>query len=51
MEKHSAEISVRCLGGTIGLALTFVLSTVSGLPLGGNQPPVGVGLPVVGWHL
>ena len=35
----------------IGLVLTFVLSTVSGFMLGGNQPPAGQGLPVVGWHL
>jgi hypothetical protein len=33
------------------LTLTFVLSTVSGFLLGGNQPPGGQGLPVVGWHL
>jgi hypothetical protein len=32
------------------LALTFVLSTVSGFMLGGRQPPAGVGWPVVGWH-
>jgi len=35
----------------IGLVLTFVLSTVSGFMLGGNQPPAGQGLPMVGWHL
>ena len=34
-----------------GLALTFVLATVSGFVLGGLQPPPGQGLPVVGWHL
>ncbi|PUE41675.1 hypothetical protein [Limnohabitans sp. Bal53] len=34
----------------LGLALTFVLSTVSGFMLGGKQPPAGVGWPVVGWH-
>jgi hypothetical protein len=34
-----------------GLALTFVLATVSGFVLGGLQPPSGQGLPVVGWHL
>ncbi len=35
----------------MGLLLTFVLSTVSGLLLGGKQPPAGEGLPIVGWHL
>lgn len=35
----------------IGLLLTFVLATASGFLLGGQQPPPGVGLPVVGWHL
>lgn len=34
----------------LGLALTFVLSTVSGFMLGAKQPPAGVGWPVVGWH-
>jgi len=34
-----------------GLALTFVLATVSGFVLGGLQPPPGQGWPVVGWHL
>jgi hypothetical protein len=34
-----------------GLALTFVLATVSGFVLGGLQPPPGQGLSVVGWHL
>jgi hypothetical protein len=34
-----------------GLALTFVLATISGFVLGGLQPPAGQGLPVVGWHL
>jgi len=35
----------------IGLALTFVLATASGFLLGGQQPPSGVGLPGLGWHL
>jgi hypothetical protein len=35
----------------IGLSLTFILATVSGFMLGGQQPPVGAGLPVLGWHL
>jgi len=33
------------------LALTFLLSTISGGLLGGIQPPSGQGLPIVGWHL
>lgn len=32
-----------------GLALSAVLGIVSGLMLGGRQPPSG-GLPVIGWH-
>jgi len=39
------------LSVVLGLLLTFVLSTISGFLLGGNQPPAGVGLPIVGWHL
>jgi hypothetical protein len=35
----------------IGLVLTFVLATASGFMLGGQQPPQGVGLPVLGWHI
>jgi hypothetical protein len=35
----------------IGLVLTFVLATASGFMLGGQQPPPGVGWPVVGWHM
>lgn len=35
----------------VGLVLTFLLATVSGFLLGGQQPPAGVGLPVVGWHI
>jgi hypothetical protein len=42
---------VTTLGVLIGLTLTFLLSTVSGFLLGGNQPPAGQGLPIVGWHL
>jgi hypothetical protein len=34
-----------------GLVLTFMLSTVSGFMLGGQQPPAGSGLPIAGWHL
>ena len=35
----------------IGLLLKFALRTVSGFLLGGQHPPAGVGLPVVGWQL
>ena len=35
----------------VGLALTFLLSTASGFMLGAQQPPAGVGLPILGWHL
>jgi len=50
-EQKTMGLSVVTLGVVIGLLLTFILSTVSGFLLGGNQPPAGVGLPVVGWHL
>lgn len=35
----------------MGLVLTFVLGTASGFMLGATQPPTGVGIPFVGWHL
>jgi hypothetical protein len=35
----------------LGLVLTFVLGAGAGSLLGAVQPPSGVGLPVVGWHL
>ncbi len=44
-------LSVVGLSVVIGLLLTFILSTISGFLLGGNQPPAGQGLPIVGWHL
>ena len=47
----SLSFSVTGLGVVIGLALTFLLSTISGGLLGGIQPPSGQGLPIVGWHL
>ncbi len=50
-EQKTMGLSVVTLGVVIGLLLTFIFSTVSGFLLGGNQPPAGVGLPVVGWHL
>ena len=46
-----AGLAVTPMSVVIGLILTFVLSTVSGFLLGGNQPPAGQGLPIVGWHL
>lgn len=46
----SGQLSVTAWGVITGLMLTFVLSTISGFLLGGNQPPPGSGLPVVGWH-
>lgn len=45
-----STLSVTTWGVIIGLTLTFVLSTISGFMLGGNQPPAGAGLPIVGWH-
>ena len=50
-EQKVMGLSVVTLGVLIGLVLTFILSTVSGFMLGGNQPPAGFGLPIVGWHL
>jgi len=50
-QNQGNEMSVSTLGVVIGLTLTFLLSTVSGFLLGGNQPPAGQGLPIVGWHL
>jgi hypothetical protein len=44
-------VSITTWGVILGLVLTFVLSTWSGFLLGGNQPPAGPGLPLVGWHL
>ena len=49
-EPRGAGMSVETLGVIIGLVLTFVLSTLSGFMLGGNQAPAGQGLPLVGWH-
>lgn len=50
-EQRGSGLSVEALGVVIGLVLTFVLSTISGFMLGGNQPPAGQGLPIVGWHV
>ena len=49
-EQRGAGMRVETLGVIIGLSLTFILSTISGFMLGGNQPPAGQGLPIVGWH-
>lgn len=49
--RGTSPLSVPAWGVITGLTLTFVLSTISGFLLGGNQPPAGPGLPVVGWHL
>jgi len=49
--RRESRLTVTSWGVIIGLMFTFVLSTVSGFMLGGNQPPAGPGLPVVGWHL
>ena len=35
----------------VGLILTFALATASGFMLGGQQPPAGTGLPLLGWHI
>ena len=50
-EQKNADIPIETLGVIIGLVMTFVLSTISGFMLGGNQPPAGQGTPIVGWHL
>jgi hypothetical protein len=49
-EQGGANMPVKTLGVVIGLTMTFVLSTISGFMLGGNKPPAGQGLPIVGWH-
>jgi len=46
----TAVLTPTVLAVLLGLALTFVLSTVSGFMLGAKQPPAGVGWPVVGWR-
>jgi len=50
-EQSATGLSAITLSVVLGLLLTFALSTISGFLLGGNQPPAGVGLPIVGWHL
>jgi hypothetical protein len=50
-EQKGADLRVETLGVILGLTMTFVLSTISGFMLGGNQPPSGQGIPIVGWQL
>ena len=35
----------------LGLLMTFVLGVGAAVPLASAQPPIGAGLPVLGWHL
>ena len=50
-EQSATGLSAITLSVVLGLLMNFALSTISGFLLGGNQPPAGVGLPIVGWHL
>lgn len=50
-EQNGESMRVEVIGVIVGLVLTFLLSTISGFMLGGNQPPSGQGMPIVGWHL
>ncbi|MEN9775238.1 MAG: hypothetical protein RL322_2308 [Pseudomonadota bacterium] len=50
--RHASERDTVFVQSVVaGLLVTFVLATASGFMLGGQQPPPGVGLPVVGWHI
>ncbi|MCX7214599.1 MAG: hypothetical protein NTW53_18285 [Burkholderiales bacterium] len=50
--RHSLERnSVFVRSVIVGLILTFALAKASGFMLGGQQPPAGTGLPLLGWHL
>lgn len=50
--RHSpSRHSVLTQAVVAGLVLTFLLATASGFLLGGQQPPAGTGLPIVGWHI
>jgi hypothetical protein len=44
-ERNTYTVSVM-----IGLWLTFVLGSLSGMMLGGMQPPAGTGIPILGWQ-
>lgn len=48
---RARPLDAATLSVVIGLTFTFVLGTVSGFMLGGRQPPAGVGLPLLGWHM
>lgn len=50
IRRHSPRTEA-ALTAVIALWLTFILATVSGMMLGGAQPPAGSGVPVLGWHL
>jgi len=50
-EQTAKGLTVVSFGVIVGLTITFFLSLISGILLGGNQPPAGQGLPIVGWHL
>jgi hypothetical protein len=50
-KRRTQEYRVITLAVVIGLSFTFLFSAISGLLLGGNQPPPGQGLPFSGWHL
>jgi hypothetical protein len=45
------EQTVFSFSVVIGLWLTFILASVSGMMLGGMQPPAGSGVPVLSWHM
>jgi hypothetical protein len=50
--RHNSERNTVYVQSVIvGLVLTFALATASGFLLGGQQPPAGTGLPIVGWHI
>ena len=50
--RHSLERnSVFVRSVIVGLILTFALATASGFMLGGQQPPAGTGLPLLGWRI
>jgi hypothetical protein len=50
--RHSTtRHTVLTQAAVVGLVLTFLLATVSGFVLDGQQPPAGMGLPIVGWHI
>jgi hypothetical protein len=49
--RSADPLSVTTWGVIRGLTLAFLLSTISGILLGGNQPPEVARLPLVSWHL